>query len=246
MTRVLLERTGLQAATLLLRHKRFLAEVRLPDGAGTTAHCTNTGTMKSCWEPGDAVLLESAANPERKLKFTWLACRREGTWVGVDTGVPNRVVAEAARRDVLPGMEGLHAVRTEVRYGEENSRIDVVALDAEGRQVFIEVKNTTLREGGLGCFPDAVSERGRKHLRELQLMVQRGHRAAIAFFVQRGDVSGFRPAAEIDPRYAEELLRAEAAGVRVLPLRVALEAAECEDGTWSLRWSLAGLLPWVH
>lgn len=246
MTPVLLERTGLRAATLLLRHKRFLAEVRLADGTEATAHCTNTGTMKSCWAPGDAVLLEAAANPARKLKYTWLACQRDRTWVGVDTGLPNKVVAEAARRDLLPGLAGLHSVRTEVRYGEENSRIDVVALDAEGRQVFIEVKNTTLREGDLGCFPDAVSERGRKHLRELQHMVRQGQRAAIAFFVQRDDVRGFRPAAEIDPLYAEELHRAEAAGVRVLPLRVVLAAAAAEDGTWSLRWSLAGLLPWIR
>ncbi len=246
MSRILLEKTGLLPATLLLRHKRFLAEVRLADGTEATAHCTNTGTMKSCWKPGDAVLLEAAANPARKLKYTWLACLRDDTWVGVDTGVPNQVVAEAARRDLLPGLEGLHSVRTEVRYGGENSRIDVVALDAAGRQVFIEVKNTTLREGDLGCFPDAVSERGRKHLRELQLMVQQGHRAAIAFFVQRGDVNGFRPAKEIDPQYAEELDRAVAAGVMVLPLRVALAAAGAEDGTGSLRWSLAGLLPWVR
>lgn len=233
-------------ATLLLRHKRFLAEVRLADGSATTAHCTNTGTMKSCWEAGDRVLLQPAADPARKLKFTWLACRRNETWVGVDTGMPNKVVAEAARRNQLPGLDGLHSVRTEVRYGEENSRVDVVALDAQDRQVYIEVKNTTLREGGLGCFPDAVSERGRKHLRELQQVVRHGHRAAIAFFVQRGDVSGFRAAAEIDPRYAEELLRAEAAGVEVLPLRVALAAAAAEDGRWTLRWSLDGLLPWVR
>ncbi len=245
MTGTLLERSGLVPAILRFRHKRFLAEVRMEDGSEATAHCTNTGTMRSCWEPGDPVLLQPAADPSRKLKHTWLACRRGGCWVGVDTGVPNAVVAEAARRDVLPGCKGLHSVRTEVKYGEESSRIDVLAKDADGRQVFIEVKNTTLNVDGLGCFPDAVSERGLKHLRELQHAVRQGHRAVIAFFIQRGDVAGFRAAGEVDPAYAAELQRAAAAGVEVLPLQVHLVPDRAADGSWSLRWSLAGLLPWV-
>lgn len=246
MSAVLLERRALLQATLLLRHKRFLAEVRLDDGTETTAHCTNTGTMSTCWEPGDRVLLEPSAKPERKLKYTWLACHREGAWIGVDTGLPNRVVAEAARRDLLPGLAGLHSVRTEVRYGEENSRIDVLARDAEGREVYIEVKNTTLRRGSVGRFPDAVTLRGAKHLRELRHMVAQGHRAAIAFFVHRPDVDGFGAAADIDPGYAQELDRAADAGVLVLPLRVDLQARQAGDGSWILTWSLPGLLPWVH
>jgi sugar fermentation stimulation protein A len=242
----LCEKHGLVAATLKLRHKRFLAEVQLEDGRETSAHCTNTGTMKTCWEPGDLVLLEPADRPERKLKFTWLACRRDGAWLGVDTGIPNRVVAEAARRDALPGLEGLHTVRTEVKYGEENSRIDVVAEDREGRRVFIEVKNATLRTGNLGRFPDAVTARGAKHLRELQQMVRQGQRAAIVFFVHRPDVEGFRVAGDIDPGYAAELERAAEAGVLVLPLRVDLRAQPALDGSWTLAWRLPGLLPWVR
>ncbi|HEX7598487.1 MAG TPA: DNA/RNA nuclease SfsA, partial [Polyangia bacterium] len=167
---ILVEKTGLVSGTLIQRYKRFLADVRLDDGCVVTAHSTNTGSMKTCWEPGDRVLLESAANPDRKLKFTWLAVERPGGWVGVETGMPNRVVAEAARRDALPGLAGLHGVRTEVKYGAENSRIDVLALDGEDRQVFIEVKNTTLKSGDWALFPDAVTERGTKHLRELQTM----------------------------------------------------------------------------
>ena len=241
----LVERTGLVAGTLVTRYKRFLADVRLADRTVVTAHTTNTGSMKTCWEPGDRVLLERAANPDRKLKFTWLAVERPGGWVGVETGMPNRVVAEAARRDALPGLPGLRQVRTEVRYGSENSRIDVLAADAEGREVYIEVKNTTLKDGDWALFPDAVTLRGAKHLRELEAMVAAGHRAAIVFFVHRQDVTCFDAAREVDPAYAKALLQAAQAGVEVLPLDVRLVTKCGQDGTWSLGWELAGLLPWV-
>jgi sugar fermentation stimulation protein A len=242
---ILVQKTGLVPGTLIQRYKRFLADVRLEDGTVVTAHTANTGSMKTCWEPGDRVLLERAANPERKLAFTWLAVERPGGWVGVETGMPNRVVAEAARRDALPGLPGLHNVRTEVKYGDERSRIDVLALDGEGRQVFIEVKNTTLKEGPWALFPDAVTARGTKHLRELQAMVRAGRRAAIAFFVHRTDVDRFDAAWEIDPVYAAELDRAAATGVAVLPLTVRLITTSSADGTWDLGWELPGLLPWA-
>jgi sugar fermentation stimulation protein A len=242
---ILVEKTGLVTGALIQRYKRFLADVRLEDGSIVTAHSTNTGSMKTCWEPGDRVLLESAANPERKLKFTWLAVERPGGWVGVETGMPNRVVAEAARRDALPGLSGLHGTRTEVKYGAENSRIDVLAMDGEDRQVFIEVKNTTLKDGDWGLFPDAVTERGTKHLRELQAMVREGHRAAIAFFLHRTDVDRFDAARAIDPAYATELDRAAEAGVLVLPLAVRMVTRLDASGLWCLSWELPGLLPWV-
>jgi len=200
--------------------------------------------MASSWAPGDRVLLEASSNPDRKLPYTWIACLREGAWVGVDTGMPNKVVAEAARQDRLPGLPGLHTVLTERKYGLEGSRIDVLALDGQGRQVYIEVKNTTLRVGKHVCFPDAVSVRGAKHLRELRTAVSLGHRGAIVFFAHRGDVAAFDAAREIDPAYAEELERAQAGGVEILPLQVKLEAREGSDGLWSLSWDLPGLLPW--
>jgi len=242
----LIRRTGLVPGTLIQRYKRFLADVELADGSVVTAHCTNTGTMATCWEPGDLVLLEPAANPARKLPFTWLACRRGGAWVGVETGMPNRVVAEAARQDRLPGLPGLRAVRTEQKYGDERSRIDVLAEDSAGRCVYIEVKNATLRVGQGVCFPDAVTLRGAKHLRELRAMVRLGHRAAIAFFVQRPDALWFDAAREIDPAYAKELDLAAADGVEILPLDGAVAAEEEADGRWSLAWALPGLLPWVR
>lgn len=242
---ILVERNRLVPGKLIRRYQRFLADVALEDGSVVTAHTTNTGSMKTCWEAGDRVLLEPAANPARKLKFTWLAVERDGGWVGVETGMPNRVVAEAARRDALPGLPGLRQVRTEVKYGSEHSRIDVLALDPEGCHVYIEVKNTTLKEGRWALFPDAVTERGTKHLRELQSMVREGHRAAIALFVHRADVDRFDAAREIDPVYAEELDRAADTGVAVLPLAVRLVTRREESGLWSLGWELTGLLPWV-
>lgn len=235
---------GLVAGTILRRYQRFLADVRLEDGTVVTAHCTNTGAMSSCWEPGDEVLLAPSDNPKRKLKFTWIACRRMRHWVGVDTGIPNKVVAEAARQDCLPGLPGLHNVRTEVRYGKERSRIDVLACDQNGRQVYIEVKNTTLRVGQQVRFPDAITLRGAKHLRELRAMLRDGHRAAIVFFVHRNDVRTFDADRDVDPAYARELDRAAAAGVLVLPLRVPMRTSQARDGTWNLGWSLRGLVPW--
>ncbi len=242
----LIEKRDLVPGRILKRYKRFLADVELEDGSLVVAHCTNTGAMSTCWEAGDLVLLEPAVNPDRKLRFTWVACRRDGTWIGVETGIPNKVVAEAARRDSLPGLPGLREVRTEVKYGAENSRIDVWALDAEGRQVYIEVKNTTLKIGDSACFPDAVTQRGLKHLRELQGMVREGHRAAIAFFVHRRDVSAFDAAREIDPSYAQELDSAIQNGVEVLPVKVRIEIGDGNPGEWTLEWSLAGLFPWIR
>lgn len=242
----LIRKAGLVPGVILQRYKRFLADVELPDGSVVIAHCTNTGSMATCWAPGDLVLLEPCLNPERKLKFTWLACRRGGTWVGVETGMPNRVVAEACRQDCLPGLPGLGEVRTEQKYGDERSRIDVLARDGAGRCVYIEVKNATLKVGQGVRFPDAVTERGAKHLRELRAMVRLGHRAALVFFVQRSDAAWFDAARDIDPAYARELDLADAAGVLILPVAVAMRAEPGPEGLWALAWSLPGLLPWVR
>lgn len=234
---------GLIEGRIQRRYQRFLADVILLDGKEVTAHCTNTGTMKTVWVPNDKVLLEPAQNKDRKLPFTWIACERDENWIGVDTGIPNKVIAEAARTDSLPGLTGLHDVRTEVKYGTENSRIDVLARDESEQLVYIEVKNTTLRIGSHACFPDAVSERGLKHLRELQGMVRDGHRAAIVFFVHRSDVTAFDAAREIDPVYAEELDRAQKAGVLVLPVQVKMDVQPDGESHWSIQWTLNGLYP---
>lgn len=242
---LLREEAGLVPARILRRYKRFLADVELEDGSLAVAHCANTGTMRSCWEPGDAVLLRSHDDPKRKLNHTLVACDREGAWVGVDTGVPNALAFAAAARNLLPGVPPLRDLRREVRFGRENSRVDLHGREASGRPWFIEVKNTTLKEGPWAAFPDAVSARGAKHLRELAAMAAEGHGSVILFLLQRGDVDRFDAARDVDPAYGAALDAAAAAGVRVLPLQVGLEAAlGARAGT--LRWLLLGERPWVR
>jgi len=242
LTKAVVAKEGLLSGRVQRREKRFFAYVTLDSGEEVVAHCTNTGAMTSCWQPGDAVLLERSPTPGRKLLYTWLACRRGRTWVGVETGMANRVVAAAARNGGLPGLPQLRDVETEVAYGKENSRIDVHARTAGGQRVFVEVKNTTLKEGRTALFPDAVTERGQKHLRELAKVARAGHLAAMVFFVHRADVQGFDVAREVDPDYARELEKAMRAGVKVLPLKVRLGVKRGEGG-WRLSWRLDGLHP---
>ena len=216
----------LQEAVLLRRYKRFLADARLPDGRVVTAHCTNTGRMTGCAEPGAAVLLEPADNPKRKLAWTWKLVRAGRSWVSIDTMVPNRVVADALRRRRVPELAHYDTVRTEVRYGEDDrSRIDVLLEDSAGDRppCYVEVKNVTLRDGSRALFPDAVSERGAKHLRELAREVRRGHRAVLLPFVARGDCRTFAAARDIDPVWADALEEAAAQGVEVMPWRAKVE-----------------------
>jgi len=241
---ILYEKSQLVMAKIVRRYKRFLADMELENGSLVIAHCTNTGTMKSCFEKGDDTLLEISNNPNRKLPYTWIACKRDGNWIGVDTVIPNRVVAAAARLDMLPGLFGLHGIQTEVKYGFEGSRIDILGMDEVNRKVYIEVKNTTLKIGGHACFPDARSDRGKKHLRELQAMVKEGHRAVIIYFIQRDDIKCFDAAREIDPAYGIELERALKIGVEIIPIKVKLNVKN-DKGIWNIDWSLAKVVPWI-
>lgn len=204
---------------LLRRYQRFLADVSLPDGRVVTAHCPNTGSMLGCKAPGSRVWLSPAANPARKLPWTWeLVEVAPGVTVGVHTGRSNGLVREAIEAGRVPELAGYTGIRPEVKYGE-GSRIDLL-LQAAGRpDCYVEVKNVTAAvEGRIGYFPDAVTTRGAKHLREMSAMVAAGHRAVLVFCVQRTDVDGVRPADHIDPDYGRALRAALAAGVEVLAL----------------------------
>ncbi len=150
--------------SLIRRYKRFLADVILDDGTEVTAHCTNSGTMKSCLEEGAEVLLTPVDDPKRKTRFTWEMILIEGDWVGINTANPNALAFEWVSEGLVPGLEGLTALKREVKWGD--SRFDLYGEGPDGG-CFIEVKNVTLKEGKKALFPDAVTERGRKHLNTL-------------------------------------------------------------------------------
>ncbi|MBK1691428.1 DNA/RNA nuclease SfsA [Ectothiorhodospira mobilis] len=216
--------------TLERRYKRFLADVHLDDGRRVTAHCPNTGSMMGCCTPGARVWLSHHDDPRRKLAYTWELVEADGTLVGIHTGRSNALVAEALAGGRLPTLAGAHRVRREVAYGRERSRIDLLLTLGE-QDCYVEVKNVTAAvQGDTALFPDAVSTRGTRHLRELMAMVEAGHRAALVFCVQRADVGRVRPADEIDPEYGRWLRRAAAAGVEVLALgaRVSPRAIQLE------------------
>jgi len=196
---------------LVRRYKRFLAEVRLDDGRLVTAHTANTGSMRQCAVPGRRVLVSPAAGPARKLAWNLELVRVNRRWVDIHTHRANRVVEEGLRQGRIPGLEGFE-IRPEAAFGR--SRFDFL-LTRDGRQVFLEVKNVTLLCGEAACFPDAVTERGRRHLEELVRARRSGYRSVILFLVQRREASCFRPADGIDPAYGRTLRRAAARGVEV-------------------------------
>jgi len=172
--------------------------------------------MMGCREPGCRVWLSRASNPERKLAWTWELVEADGTLVGLHTGRSNGLVREAIESGVIAPLAGYGSIRNEVRYGE-NSRIDLLLEAADRPPCWVEVKNVTAAvEGGIGYFPDAVTARGAKHLREMSRLVEAGQRAVLCFCVQRGDVMEVRPADHIDPAYGRALRAAMAVGVEVI------------------------------
>jgi sugar fermentation stimulation protein A len=212
---------------LLRRYKRFLADVELADGQVVTAHTLNTGSMQQCAVPGHEILLSVSDNPQRKLKYSWELVRVNDFWVDINTQRANRVVEEALRQGWIEGL-GNCEVSPEFRFGE--SRLDFM-LEKEGERTLLEVKNVTLCcRPGEACFPDAVTLRGRKHLRELVAAVDQGWRAIIFFLVQRGEAQSFGPADEIDPEYGRLLRWATGAGVEVLAYRTLVSPDEVRLG----------------
>lgn len=207
----------LVSATLLKRYKRFLADVELDSGEQITVHCPNTGAMTGCAESGSRVWLSTSQNPKRKYPHTWeLVETAAGDTACVHSVKANALVLEAIENAVVKELCAYPRIRSEVKYGVENSRIDLL-LESENEQCFVEVKSVTLLdEGGLGLFPDAVSERGRKHLRELIEVKKQGHRAVLFFCVQHSGIREVAPADAIDVRYGETFREALAAGVEVL------------------------------
>ncbi|PLY02260.1 MAG: DNA/RNA nuclease SfsA [Desulfuromonas sp.] len=208
---------------LLRRYKRFLADVELDDGRHVTAHTPNTGSMQQCAVPGYEVLLSQTDNPKRKLAYTLELIRVNDYWVDTHTQRANRVVEEALRQGRIDGLAG-YRVKPEHRFGE--SRIDFL-LESPVQKVLVEVKNVTLCcQPDVACFPDAVTTRGQKHLRELMAAVVQGYRAVILFLVQRGEAKRFTVADAIDPEYGRLLREAVAVGVEPLACQTVVSPEE--------------------
>lgn len=208
----------LTEAIFLRRYKRFLADVVI-NGVETTVHCPNTGSMKNCMAENQPCWLSLSPNPKRKYAYTWeLATGPDGDLIGVHSGLANKLVEEAVAAGVIEPLQGYQQCRREVRYGQENSRIDLLLQQGRGdsRDCYVEVKSMTLmRQPGLGEFPDAVSQRGSKHIRELMAMMAAGHRAVLLFCVQHAGIKTASIAADIDPVYSRTLAAAVAAGLEV-------------------------------
>ena len=209
---------------LIQRYKRFLTDVRLADGTMVTAHCTNTGTMMGCKTPGSAVYISRCTNVRRRLAYTWEMIRVNGGWVGINTLHPNRLVAEAIEMGTIGELQGYNSIRREV-CTRAGTRLDI-CLEVSRGLCFVEVKNVTLAVDGTAAFPDAVTTRGTRHLRELIRLKRQGHRAVVLFVIQREDCSSFRPADEIDQEYGRWLRRAARAGVEVLPYQASVTPEE--------------------
>jgi len=210
---------GCRTARLVRRYKRFMVLAR-DGGAEFWVHCNNSGSMLGLLRPGAEIFLSPAANPARKLAYTLEMVCVDGFWVGVNTLVPNRMLKLAAAARALPGMQGYAGYRPEAK--REDSRLDGLMEGPGMPPLWIEAKNVTMMEDDTACFPDAVTERGQKHMRLLLDLFAGGERAACFFLVQRPDGGCFGPADFIDPAYAELFWRALDAGVAMWPCRALL------------------------
>lgn len=210
---------------LIKRYKRFLAEIRLDDGTEVVAHCTNSGSMKSCLENGAEVYLTPEADPKRRTKFTWEMIKINENWVGINTGNPNKLAFEAISAGKIPELAGYTKVTREVVFGD--SRFDIFA-ENDSEKCFIEVKNVTLKEGRYALFPDSVTTRGQKHLKTLMEVKTHGIRAVMLYVIQRTDVEVFAPAREIDPDYAKTLKQAADSGVEIIAILASVSPDKIE------------------
>ena len=210
--------------TLVRRYKRFMADVQLDDGRVVTAHCPNTGRMTGCVGEGWRVALSDSRNPKRKYRYTWELVHNGMCWICVNTGRANTLAFDAVTNGIVPELAGYSDVLREQKFG--SSRFDLLLRNAS-EKCYVEVKNVTLlTDDGCYAFPDAVTERGRKHLHELIDAVRAGHRAAMLYVVARSDGDGFRASREIDPAYARALEHAAASGVEILAWQAAVSPDE--------------------
>ncbi len=218
----------LKKATFLRRYKRFLADVILDD-VPLTVHCPNTGSMRNCAEEGSDCWLWDSQNPKRKYRYTWeLATTATGDLAGINTLRANTLVEEALNSGLIAGLP-FERLRREVAYGE-GSRVDFLLTGADGASsppCYLEVKSVTLGLGeGVGVFPDAPSERARKHLHALMAMKRQGARAVLLYCVQHSGICSVAPADDVDPQYGALLRQASNEGVEIMAYGAELSASE--------------------
>jgi len=214
---------NLKKAILIKRYKRFLADVTLEDGNETTIHVANTGAMTGCAEPEDVVWYSTSTNNKRKYPYSWeLTQTKQNHLICVNTIRANQLAEDAILNGTITELQGFDKLQREVKYGEENSRIDIllsqtsISNQNKPSLTYIEVKSVTLLEGQQGYFPDTVTTRGQKHLRELMSIVKNGDRAVLLFTVLHNGINNFKVAEHIDLRYANLLQQAINKGVEVL------------------------------
>ena len=228
----------LRPATFLRRYKRFFADAQFPDGSEVTAHRPNTGTMRTLLEEGSPAWLRAANDPKRKLQESLVLLGVKDGVALVDTALPNAIVAEAIEAEALPSLRGYNTLRREVKVGA--SRIDLLLSDATdgGPDCYIEVKNVTMASSTVPAradFPDAVTERGRKHLGELGELVAAGHRAVQLYLLGRTDCASVGVADEIDPKYGETLRTVVEGGVELIAAQLAVDFLEEEKVALTVR-----------
>ncbi|MGF1909004.1 DNA/RNA nuclease SfsA [Vibrio kasasachensis] len=211
---------SLQSATLIKRYKRFLADITFEDGSERTIHCANTGAMTGCADSGNRVWFSTSDNPKRKYPNSWeLSETKAGHRICINTARANQLAVEGIEQGVIRELQGYNQLRTEVKYGSENSRIDILLEDQTRSTCYVEVKSVTLldqQHNGQGYFPDAVTTRGQKHLRELTEMVKNGSRSILLFIVLHSGIEKVSPAHHIDANYSQLLKIATEQGVEIL------------------------------
>ena len=205
-------------ARLLKRYKRFFVDAELNNGKIITAHCPNTGSMRGLTDPGSVIWVSKSDNPKRKLKYTWelIEDKLTKTLIGINTQSPNKIVYEALNNKLINKLKSYSEIKKEVKYGN-NSRIDFLLNDINNNKCYLEVKNVHFSpKKGLAQFPDSVTTRGTKHLKELSNIAKSGTRAVMIYLVQRKDCSKFSIAYDIDPSYANYFDIAKKSGVEML------------------------------
>ncbi|AWB56614.1 DNA/RNA nuclease SfsA [Colwellia sp. Arc7-D] len=212
---------NLKKATLIKRYKRFLADITLEDDSDCTIHVANTGAMSGCAIPNDIVWYSTSDNLKRKYPFSWeLTQTQNNDFICVNTLRANQLAEKAILNGTISELQGFETLNREVKYGEENSKIDFHLTNKNGFETFIEVKSVTLLEDNQGYFPDAITLRGQKHLRELIAVAAKGHRAVLLFAVLHSGINDVKPAEHIDLKYTKLLREASQQGVEIIAYKV--------------------------